>query len=274
MAYIQPHSNIYVLKDVPLNPSYDDTFTFKNKEEQYNYFINKVKFELVNYSIVRERTNALRVEGDIGEYYDVNYLMFQNDNFSDKWFYAFIVDVQYINPNTTLIVFQLDVMQSWMFDYTILPSLVEREHVYDDSLYANLIPEGIQVNERIAYSQPNNLNNFIGQKIMVLGFTENNLNFVHTEIAIPYDPKVQEPDIETIYRFDVFNISRADIIIYNKNLKQFEFDDEHLQEVQSNGFTFKLSYNSNGGSGNTDITRTVKITCTFDTTTNQWMFDM
>ena len=233
MAYIQPHSNIFILKDVPLNPSYDDTFTFKNKEEQYNYFINKAKFELVNYSIVRERTNALRVEGDIGEYYDVNYLMFQNDNFSDKWFYAFIVDVQYINPNTTLIVFQLDVMQSWLFDYTILPSLVEREHVYDDSLYANLIPEGIQVNERIAYSQPYNLNDFIGQKIMVLGFTEDPFNLVYSYPTIPYDASTTVTPEYVIYDISNGNIS------YNKTDKCFVIYEgfDNLTE-----FTFWVRY--------------------------------
>lgn len=173
MAYIQPTSNIYILKDVPLNPSYDDTFTFNNKEEQFNYFSNFAKFQLDNYSVVRERLNTLKVEGDIGRYYDVNYMIFQNENFSDKWFYAFIIRVEYLNPNTTLITFTLDVMQSWMFDYTILPSLVEREHVEDDSLYANIENEGIEVNERIAFDNPINFEPYIGQKLLVIGSTEN-----------------------------------------------------------------------------------------------------
>ena len=176
MAYIQPTSNIYILKDVPLNPSYDDTITFNNTEAQFNYFSNFAKFQLDNYSVVREKLNTLKVEGDIGRYYDVNYMIFQNNNFSDKWFYAFIVRVEYLNPNTTLITFKLDVMQSWMFDYTILPSLVEREHVRDDSLYANIENEGIEVNERIAFDNPINFEPYIGQKMLVIGSTEDPYN--------------------------------------------------------------------------------------------------
>lgn len=186
MAYIQPTSNIYILKDVPLNPSYDDTITFNNTEEQFNYFSNFAKFQLSNYSIVREKLNTLKVEGDIGKYYDVNYMIFQNDNFSDKWFYAFIVRVEYLNPNTTLITFTLDVMQSWMFDYTILPSLVEREHVMDDSLYANVENEGIEVNERISFDSPINFERYIGQKMLVIGSTENPLS-VEIQASSPYN---------------------------------------------------------------------------------------
>ncbi len=248
MAYIQPTSNIYILKDVPLNPSYDDTFTFKNKEEQFNYFINKSKFELANYSIVRERTNALKVEGDIGEYYDVNYIMFQNENFSDKWFYAFIVDVQYINPNTTLIVFQIDVMQSWMFDYKILPSLVEREHVKDDSLFANLIPENIQVNERLPFSVPFNFNGFLGSKILVAGFTEPSFDIVYGYTVIPYNPYSDFPVLgSSETSFEITNIKIAGTItkdiVYNKSNRTFTYDSGKLD---LNEFTFTVKYK--GGS--------------------------
>lgn len=197
MAYIQPTSNIYILKDVPLNPSYDDTFTFKNKEEQFNYFSNFSKFQLDNYSVVRERLNTLKVEGDIGRYYDVNYMIFQNENFSDKWFYAFIIRVEYLNPNTTLITFTLDVMQSWMFDYTILPSLVEREHVEDDSLYANIENEGIDVNERIAFDNPINFEPYIGQKLLVIGSTENPISVeiqANEPFKIEYNPFTFPPN--------------------------------------------------------------------------------
>lgn len=264
MAYIQPTSNILILKDIPLNASYDDTFTFKDLDTQYNYFRSKAKFELVNYSVVRDRTNALKVEGDIAEYYDVNYMMFNNSNFknsdgSDKWFYAFIIDTEYVNPNTTILIFQIDVMQSWMFDYTILPSLVEREHVYDDSLYANLVPENIQVNERIPFSQPFNTNRYIGSKILVMGFTENPFDYVYGAPTIPYDPSAAlTPD------YIIYNINNSNID-YDYTQKAFIVY-EGIDTLQD--FTFYVKWYIRGTQ---QVWDTQKKRC-FKNTAGNWEF--
>lgn len=60
--------------------------------------------------------------------------MYQNENYSTKWFYAFIDDMKYINDSMTEISISTDVWQTWQFDLSFLESFVEREmcNVSDD----------------------------------------------------------------------------------------------------------------------------------------------
>ena len=67
--------------------------------------------------------------------------MYQNANYGTKWFYAFIIGINYINENMTELVLQLDVMQTWYFDYTLVRGFVEREHPNSDNPGENVIAE-------------------------------------------------------------------------------------------------------------------------------------
>lgn len=221
MAYIEPKGKVWLCKNVPLNPSYEDTMTWNSIEEQINYFIGKTKWSSEKYTPIKERQGVLRFNGAVNKFYDCNYMMFENDNFYNteynwgeekynrlapkKYFFAFITNVEYVNPETTLIHFQLDVMQSWFFEIEWERSLIEREHVKDDSLYANLEPEDIQVNERIAYSKEFNLSQFFGDRILVTGFTENPNNIEVSSggsalgnFKVPYSPYTSYPTIQEI----------------------------------------------------------------------------
>lgn len=60
--------------------------------------------------------------------------MYQNENYSNKWFYAFIDGMKYINDSMTEISISTDVWQTWQFDLEFMESFVEREmiNVSDD----------------------------------------------------------------------------------------------------------------------------------------------
>lgn len=236
MAYIQPDSTILICKDIPLNASYDDTLTFYDSNgswdytAQYNYFASKTSQILTKekYSIVRERQGILRVEGDVGKWETVNYMVFTNKNFLDKHFYAFINKAEYVNPNTTFLYFQLDVMQTWLGDIKFKESLIEREHVEDDSLYANLEDEGIQVQERLPYDASVNFEPYIGRKMLVIGATESYESIKNSYSQISYNPSVDYPkinvfdwdyDISVINDKNYFDIDKA--INYDKSKKVF-----------------------------------------------------
>ena len=111
-----------------------------------------VKFNYDNFSYQRydpERGNiaAIRVPEIADNLYNVNYVMFQNTNFGKKWFYGFVRKINYINTGMTEIVYQIDVMQTWYFDYHIQDSFVVREHVNDDTKYKHYIEEGLDTGE-------------------------------------------------------------------------------------------------------------------------------
>lgn len=138
---IVPDTTVKLLKNVPLNNTYQHTIYFSSLANQSAFFSGKQKFSLSNYSFVKT-TQALRVGLSIGQLYDVNYMMFQNSAFNSKWFYAFITNVEYVNNECTEITFELDAIQSWFFEMQLKPSFVVREHAASDGIGENTVPEG------------------------------------------------------------------------------------------------------------------------------------
>lgn len=141
MPNFSPASDIRIGR-VPWDASYRHTRTFASASAQSTWMASKCTQSLSksNYTYVR-MNNSIRVPFNAESLYTYNYVMYQNANYGSKWFYAFIVGVNYVNENMTELVLQLDVMQTWMFDYTLEKCFVEREHVNDDTVGAHLNPE-------------------------------------------------------------------------------------------------------------------------------------
>lgn len=149
MAYIAPNSDVYILKGVPLDRSYNHTLLQSSTTEQYNTFYSYRKYLLNNQSYQRAGKGKIRV-GLLADYlYDCNYIMFRNTSYGSKWFYAFIDRVDYINDNATEISYTIDVMQTWYFDYELGSCYVEREHSLTDKIGENLVPENIDTGDLI-----------------------------------------------------------------------------------------------------------------------------
>lgn len=149
--YIQPETNVKILKNVPLDNTYDHTLWFNNATKQASYFAdNLAKFHLTNYTYQRVNKGAIRVEINANKLYDCNYLMFQNTAFGNKWFFAFIKSVEYVNNVCSEITYEIDVMQTWLFDYHMDRCFVEREHVSDDRIGVNLVNENFNVTNYVA----------------------------------------------------------------------------------------------------------------------------
>lgn len=145
--YIAPNSTVYLLTNVPCDKSYVHTLYFENKNEQYSYFYGKRVKTFTNVSYQRHSKNSIRLECLADDIYNVNYLMFQNTAYGNKWFYAFINNVEYINNVTTEITYTIDVMQTWYFDYTLGTCFVEREHTLTDVVGENTVPEPVDGGE-------------------------------------------------------------------------------------------------------------------------------
>ena len=135
---------------MPLDNTYKDTLHFNSLSEQFAYFSGKVKrnFDFDDFSFQRLEKN-IRVQCNPNDLYDCNYIMFQNENFGSKWFYAFIKAIHYKNENMSEIEFEIDVLQSWFFALNIKQSFVEREHVNNDSVGANTVPENLELGQMV-----------------------------------------------------------------------------------------------------------------------------
>lgn len=141
MPNFTPNSKIYIGR-VPFDSSYRHTMTFTSAAEQQIFFksVCTAALDVSTYTYVR-MNNSIRVPFNAESLYTYNYVMYQNANYGTKWFYAFIVAINYINENCTELVLKLDVMQTWYFDYSLSECFVEREHVNDDSVGTHINPE-------------------------------------------------------------------------------------------------------------------------------------
>lgn len=149
IVYIYPQTNIKLLKDVPLDTTYDHTLWFDNASAQFEYFSALTKYNMNNYSYQRVQKGVTRVGIKADSLYDCNYMMFQNSAYGNKWFYAFITSVEYVNDVTSNISFEIDVMQTWLFDCSPDYCFVEREHSESDQIGVNIIPENLDTGEYV-----------------------------------------------------------------------------------------------------------------------------
>lgn len=143
---IIPTNEVCLLKSIPFCINYQDIILFDNIQAQQNYFNSQPKINIENVTYVRNN-GSIKVPYNREAILDYNYMSFKNSNYGDKIFYAFITDVQYINPNTSMIFFSIDEWQTWCFDLTFKPCFIERKHCKrwnsDGTPVINTINEGL-----------------------------------------------------------------------------------------------------------------------------------
>lgn len=97
-----------------------------------------------NYSFIREERNAIKVNIAYSTCLTSNYLAFQNPDYSNKWFFAWIDSVEYVGESTVRIRYTVDLWSSWHNAMNWLPVFVEREHVADDTFGSHTLPEPVK----------------------------------------------------------------------------------------------------------------------------------
>lgn len=147
--YISPDTTVVLLRDCPLDNTYDHTIYFSNATDQYNYFYSLRKYTLLDQAYTRVKRGYINVDKKSDDLYDCNYMMFQNKAYGNKWFYAFIKSVEYVNNEVCRVEFEIDEMQTWHFDYQLKECFVEREHSATDVIGENLVPEGLEQGEYV-----------------------------------------------------------------------------------------------------------------------------
>lgn len=145
MAVIAPQTDVYLLK-VPLEIDNTNQLTFANATAQFNYFNSLPKIGYDNFTYQR-KDGTLRIPALIDDIIQYNYVMYRNEGFSNKWFYAYIDKMEYLNDGVTAVSITTDVWQTWQFDLTYKRTFVEREHVNDDTIGIHTIPENLETGD-------------------------------------------------------------------------------------------------------------------------------
>lgn len=142
MAYIPPNSTVQYFSDLGL--SRDDTLYFSSVSSKNAYFNNLTKIateESLTY-VSREK-GIIRSQLPMSTAINIGYLRYKNTSFENFWFYAFVTDVEYINNGLTEIHFEIDNMTTYMGIFTLGECFVERQHVLNDAIGANICDENL-----------------------------------------------------------------------------------------------------------------------------------
>ena len=140
-------SKVYLMT-VPLEDDMKNTLYFASASAQQSYFQGVIGKTYTNVSYQSE-TRTFRCRDEIDTIRQYNYIMWQNPAFSNKWFYGFITKMEFVSTGMTDVFFEVDPLQTYMFDITIKPSFVEREHTNNDTIGVNTYPEDLELGEMV-----------------------------------------------------------------------------------------------------------------------------
>lgn len=166
---IAPNTDLILLK-CPIELDQANQLTFSNATAQFNYFNSLPKIEEGGFTYQR-KDGKIRYPACADDLYPFNYCMYRNSSYSNKWFYAFVTNVEYLNDNTSLVTIETDVWQTWQFDLNVYRSFVSREHTNNDTFGANVLDEGLNVGEYVCNASsdlsymPNNQDYWIAVQI-------------------------------------------------------------------------------------------------------------
>lgn len=111
---------------------------------------NNLVYQATDYSFIRDR-GTIKINCPYSVAIQSNYMAFQNSDYSGKWFFAFIDEVKFLGGqgDDAEIVYTIDVWSTWWDYWNPKACLVLREHVVDDSIGSNTVPESIELGEYI-----------------------------------------------------------------------------------------------------------------------------
>lgn len=153
MGVITPNSTMYLL-NVNIDESQANQLYFTSAAAQATFFQSASVAGLSPASYVYiQKDSVIRVDKNADELYNCNYLMYQNTAFGNKWFYAFVKEIIWRSDQSSDIIFETDVFQTWFFNVTFRPSFIERETTQTDAIGEHLLDEGLDLGDYVSLGQ-------------------------------------------------------------------------------------------------------------------------
>lgn len=202
------YTNVLFLEGVPLDKDYKNTLYWSDINTQTEYFKSKAKINDPNLSYQRINDNSIKVAGNYEDFMLCNYLMFNNTEYENKWYYGFITSVDYISDGVTKINYQLDVLQSYYFDFSFGDCFIERTHVSDDRIGQNIIDEGLDFGDPITKDLTESQNY---KQLSTVGFTT-------------LGPDASKGESSSSGDIDPINVQRVNGILTGGYIYSFETD--------------------------------------------------
>lgn len=189
----QPETVVRLLSNVPLSLNETNQLWFDTVTAQQTYFSGKVSRTYNQFTYQRKERNYVAVETNAELLYNVNYMMFQNSNFSNKWFYAYVTEIEYKNHNTSWVYYEIDPFQTWLFELNFKQSFIEREHTprynADGTPVINTIDEGLNYGSEYKIIDDSSYKNY-GDTIFILVTSKDYLHKLPDGLERPFPENI------------------------------------------------------------------------------------
>jgi hypothetical protein len=144
----QRNSEIIICKNIKLEKSYSDVLDYT--EAQMLTLCRQHAVATSNtYSFIRQERGYIKTSFSYNDALKCNYMAFQNPDYSNKWFFAFIDDVIYDNDGTARIRYTIDEFSTWFDYWNPQPCYILREHVNSDGIGEHIYPEGLEYGDYV-----------------------------------------------------------------------------------------------------------------------------
>lgn len=140
---------VILAKNIKMDKDYTNVLSYSENDILSLVQTNAVA-NLTDASFTRQDGNEIDVSTPYGTALQANYVAFQNPDYSNKWFFAFIDEVKYISNGTTRIIFTIDEYSTWNSYWTKKNCFVIREHTLSDVIGNNLVPENVETGEYVS----------------------------------------------------------------------------------------------------------------------------
>lgn len=143
------NSEIIICKNIKLDKDYKNVLNY-TETQMLALCREKAVATATDYSFIRKEKGYIKTSFTYNDALKCNYLAFQNKDYSNKWFFAFIDDVEYVSDGTCYIRYTIDEFSTWFDYWNSEACLVLREHVNSDTIGEHTYPENLEHGPYIA----------------------------------------------------------------------------------------------------------------------------
>ena len=142
------NSKLILSKNIKLNKNYTEVLSY-SESEMLSLLRNNLVSETSEYSFIRPNENIIKAEIPLSDCMKSNYIAFQNPDLSNKWYFAFVDEVNYISDSTTEIRYTIDYFSTWFSYWNPKTCFIIRQHATNDTIGSNLVPENLELGEYV-----------------------------------------------------------------------------------------------------------------------------
>lgn len=141
-------TRVRYLSSVPLDNTYRNSINFISESAQQSYFAGLVVLsEETEMQMIKDFNYTIYSSYGYAQLQNVNYIAYQNSSISSKWYYGFVTDIRYVADGMTEIDFEIDVLQTWHFTYTLGQCFIERQHSITDNIGDNILEDNLELGD-------------------------------------------------------------------------------------------------------------------------------